>query len=97
MIWKISKSDMNDFVILNAVSFDEAIAKARKIDSSYNTGQPVTDDISNLLQELEIFKEMLQSDKELCLKGYQVSPVKLLTYLITDLNEIIKKYEECSQ
>lgn len=46
MKWKIYKlrNGKEEYVIIRADSFDEAIAKARKIDKSYCAGYVVDDD-----------------------------------------------------
>lgn len=43
MKWKIFKS-VEEYVIIRAASFDEALEKARKIDKSYCAGYVVDDD-----------------------------------------------------
>lgn len=43
MKWKIFKSE-KEYVIVRADSFDEALAKARKIDKAYCAGYVVDDE-----------------------------------------------------
>ncbi len=50
-------------------------------------------ELQNILEELHEYKDMIESDKELILKGHVPSVVYMLNNLSTDIDEIIKKYE----
>ena len=58
MKWEISKS-FKEYIVVQADSFDEAIAKARKIDPDFDTGQVVDDRKEE--NEMKAFKIKVQN------------------------------------
>lgn len=89
---------------MNVEKYVESLNSILGVDNAYFMGDKDVDNIReciqsvqqyyNLLQELEEFKEMLQFDKELILKGQKASVIQMLENYASDLDEIIKKYEK---